>query len=74
MRDWKKFSDDEIYALWHSYMKTEFQGFDPLHNSPHFKQAIRLTPMEIIKLVDEILERLEIKRQKDNPLVPHFKV
>jgi hypothetical protein len=61
-REWDKFSNDEIYAVWHSYMKTEFGGYgDPLCISRPFKQAIRLTPMEIIKLVEELLNRLEIK-------------
>lgn len=59
-RDWTKFENDEIYAIWHSYIKTEF-GNDPLFLGRPFNQAIRLTSMEIIRLVEELLNRLEIK-------------
>ncbi len=67
-REWTKFGNDEIYAIWHSYLRTEFRGMDPLHNEPTFKQAIRLTPMEIIKLVEELLNRLEAKESIDQPV------
>jgi hypothetical protein len=64
-RDWEKFSNDEIYAIWHSYTKTEFPGYcDPLNIERPFKQSIRLTPMEIIRLVENLLQRLEIKEEK----------
>lgn len=65
MRKWEDLENDEIYGIWHSYLKTEFGGFNPLSISPNFKQAIRLTPMEIIKLVDELLVRLEAKENKE---------
>lgn len=61
-REWDKFKNDEIFAIWHSYISTEFGG-DPLCLRRPFKQAIRLTPMEIIKLVEELLNRLEIKEK-----------
>jgi len=52
MRDWKKLENDEIYAIWHSYCRTEFGNStnDSILNwNPiEFKQAIRLTPIEII--------------------------
>ena len=60
MRNWEKLENDEIYGIWHSYLKTEFNG-DPLRLERPFKQACRLTPMEIIKLVEELLIRLEAK-------------
>jgi hypothetical protein len=65
-RVWEKFSNDEIYAIWHSYLKTEFPSHgDPLCCDRPFKQAIRLTPVEIIKLVDNLLDRLEIKEKNE---------
>lgn len=65
-REWEKFNNDEIYGIWHSYLKTEFPGYgDPLCNQREFKQSIRLTPMEIIRLVDELLKRLEIKENEN---------
>jgi hypothetical protein len=68
-RDWEKFSNDEIYAIWHSYLVTEFPGYgDPLRHQREFKQSIRLTPMEIIKLVDDLLVRLEAKESIDAAL------
>lgn len=67
MRDWEKLENDEIYAIWHSYCKTEF-GHSYQNalclNPIEFKQAIRLTPMEIIKLVELLLIRLEQKELK----------
>ena len=71
MRDWDKLGNDEIYAIWHSYCKTEFGHYynDPLcQNRISFKQSIRLTPMEIIKLVDNLLVRLEAKESIDAAL------
>ncbi len=62
MRNWDKLENDEIYGIWYSYLHTEFPGYgDPLNVQRPFKQACRLTPMEIIKLVEELLKRLEIK-------------
>ncbi len=63
-RKWKDMQSDEIYGIWHSYIKTEF-GIDTLSQTRPFKQSIRLTPMEIIRLVDELLTRLEIKETKE---------
>ena len=66
MRKWEDLENDEIYGIWHSYLSTEFQGYnDPCRLRPDFKQAIRLTPMEIIKLVDELLIRLEAKEKRN---------
>lgn len=63
MRDWKRFNNDEIYAIWKEYERYEFQGYDPLNHSPVRSKTIRLTPMEIIRLVDELIDRLEIKEK-----------
>lgn len=63
MRNWDKLENDEIFGIWHSYLQTEFPGHgDPLSLTRSFKQATRLTPMEIIKLVEELLIRLEAKK------------
>lgn len=64
-RDWSKFENDEIQGIWYSYCKTEFPAFDdPLSHNRSFKKTVRLTPVEIIKLVEELLRRLD---SKDNP-------
>jgi hypothetical protein len=61
-REWDKFTNDEITTIWKGYLQTEFGGYDVLRQSiaPGIKQ-MRLTPMEIIRLVDELMNRLEIK-------------
>lgn len=61
-RDWEKFSLDELASIWRGYQQTEFQNYDVLRMSivPAIKN-MRLTPMEIIRLVDELFKRLEIK-------------
>jgi len=61
MRDWNKLENDEIFAIWKEYERYEFQGNDPLNFSPVRSKSIRLTPMEIIRLVDELMDRLEMK-------------
>lgn len=60
MRDFKKMETDEIYALWLGYLKTDYSSYDPLSFRSHIphKIPIRLTPVEITKLVEEIFERL----------------
>ena len=66
VREWKKFSDDELGAIWRGYLQTEFRNHDPLRMScaPSIDN-MRLTPMEIIRLVEELLIRLEIKSRSD---------
>jgi hypothetical protein len=50
---------DELYAIWNAYLQTDFGGYDPLRQNFHpTKIAIRLTPVEIHKLVEVIFERL----------------
>lgn len=58
MRDWKKFDDDEICAIWKGYCRTEFENHDPLRLSPVVDKPIRLTPLEIIRLVENLFDRL----------------
>jgi hypothetical protein len=64
MRDWKKFSNDEIFAVWKEYLITEFGCNDPLRMCTIKSKPMRLTPMEIHRLVEELMDRLEIKDQK----------
>ncbi len=67
MRDWKKFENDEIMTIWKGYLAQEFGGYDnPLCQRLHFEKPIRLTTMEIIKLVDELMNRLDIKENGKN--------
>ncbi len=68
MRDWKKFDDDEIITVWKGYLAAEFPNHDnPLYLRPehYIPGVIRLTPMEIVKLVEELIDRLGIKMRKE---------
>lgn len=62
MRDWKKLENDEIAAIWRVYLQTEFNNYDVLRMSiVSGITSMRLTPMEIVRLVTELMDRLEIK-------------
>lgn len=62
MRNWKEMQNDEIYAIWSGYVLTSCNGWDPLRlNYYERAKTIRLTPIEIHHLVEELLDRLEIK-------------
>lgn len=63
-REWGKFEIDELMAVWNGYLQTEFKTYDTLRMSiaPSVKN-MRLTPMEIIRLVDNLFERLEKKEK-----------
>ncbi|MES2409013.1 MAG: hypothetical protein V4509_01790 [Patescibacteria group bacterium] len=62
MRDWTKFENDEIMTIWKGYLAMEFPGHsDPLYQRKYHEKPIRLTGMEVIKLVDELMNRLDIK-------------
>jgi len=61
MRDWKKFTNDEIMTIWKGYICQEFGRGDPLNLNYYHPKPIRLTPMEIIKLVEELMDRLDVK-------------
>jgi hypothetical protein len=65
-RDWKKFDNDEIGAIWRGYQQTEFRSYGllPMSIAPSIDN-MRLTPMEILALVDELMDRLEIKYSKE---------
>lgn len=61
-RDWKKMENDEIFAIWNQYLRHEGLVSNDQYISGFVKtKPMRLTPMEIIKLVDELLDRLEVK-------------
>lgn len=62
-RDWTKFENDEIMTIWRGYVAQEFgtHARDPLSMRLYHDKPIRLTPMEIIQLVDELMNRLDIK-------------
>jgi len=66
MRDWEKFENDEIMTIWRGYIAQEFGCHDPLRLKLHHDKPIRLTVMEIIKLVDELMKRLNIKENGTN--------
>lgn len=62
-RDWKKFENDEIIAMWQTYKSNEFPGDFHISEFKHRFRAksFRLTPFEIIELVDELVDRLNKK-------------
>lgn len=65
-RKWNELQNDEIWAIWKEYLRTEgLAGCDPLRLDMIRSKPVRLTPMEIIRLVEELLDRLEIKEVED---------
>lgn len=60
-RDWAKFENDEIMTIWKGYIAQEFGCQDVLRMRMHNEKPIRLTPIEIIALVEELMKRLDIK-------------
>ena len=59
MRNFEAMDTDALYALWDGYKRTDWGGYDPLHQCVIYSKApIRLTPLEIIKLLDEVFLRL----------------
>lgn len=66
-REWEKFDNDELATIWKRYLQTEFKNYDTLRTActPSIKN-MRLTPMEIIRLVDELFIRLEIKSMDES--------
>jgi hypothetical protein len=61
-RDWKNMKNDEIFAIWKEYLRTDHLGnYNPLGLDTIKSKPMRLTPMEIIALVEELLDRLEAK-------------
>jgi hypothetical protein len=67
MRNWEKMEDDEMWAIWSQFLRSEF-NYDPLRldyveNATH-QQPVRLTPMEIIKLTECLFKKLDEKYHK----------
>lgn len=61
-RKWKELPNDEIFAIWSEYLRSEgLTQNDPLNLDPIRRRPMRITPMELIKLVEELLSRLEDK-------------
>jgi hypothetical protein len=61
-RKWSEMENDEIFAIWRQFLKSEgLQNYDPLGLDNIPSRPMRITPMEMIKLVDELCNRLEIK-------------
>lgn len=60
MRNWKEMKSDEIFAIWSAYVKTEC-SYESIHFNNSTEKTMRLTPHEIHKLVEELMNRLEIK-------------
>lgn len=61
-RNWGDLQNDEIYAIWNQYLKFEgFSNGDPLCLDRIKSRPMRLTLIEIVRLVDELLKRLEIR-------------
>lgn len=54
--------------MWKGYLAMEFPAHDnPLYlRHDHFVSGVlRLTPMEIVKLVEELMKKIGIKMRKD---------
>ncbi len=65
-REWNRLRNDEIFAIWSEYLRTDgLTSYDPLRMDTVRVRGMRLTPMEIIRLVDELIDRLEINHEKD---------
>lgn len=64
-RNWKDFKNDELFGIWTSYIKTEFNSYDSLRGTSDYQKEVRLTPLEIIKLVEELMDRLDIKEKNE---------
>lgn len=69
MRDWKKFDNDELMTVWKGYIAQEFGSNDPLSLRIYHDKPIRLTPLEIIKLVDELMDRLDVKEKEKDRII-----
>ena len=65
-RNWEKFENDEIMTIWKGFIAQEFGTGDPLRMRLYHDKPIRLTPMEIIQLVEELMKRLDIKENGKN--------
>ncbi len=64
MRNWKDMQSDEIYSIWSAYVRNESYNHDPLRLNYYEKDKVmRLTSMEIHRLVENLLDRLEIKEK-----------
>jgi hypothetical protein len=64
MRNWKDLKTDEIFAIWKQYLYTDrFDTHSILQYNTIETKIMRLTPMEIIRLVEELIDRLEIKEK-----------
>lgn len=62
LRDWKKFENDEIMTIWKGYLVQEFGNYDnPLGMRQRRQKPIRLTSIEVICLVEELMNRLDVK-------------
>ncbi len=60
-RNWKKFENDEIMTIWKGYIAQEFGNNDVLRLRIHHDKPIRITAIELIALVEELMHRLNIK-------------
>lgn len=63
MRKWPDLKNDEIYAIWDAYKRTEDYVCygDPMRLQPPTLKPMRITPMEMVRLVDELIVRLDKK-------------
>jgi hypothetical protein len=59
MRKWSEMTTDEIYSIWVAYLKTDFASGDPLNiDILRMKIPIRITAVEMVKMVEVLFDRL----------------
>lgn len=59
-RRWEEMGNDEIYAIWAQYIRTSYYVGSEV-NFTYSGKKVRLTSRELHELIDELLNRLEIK-------------
>ena len=61
-RAWNQLQNYEIFAIWNEYLRYEgLTTCDSLAIDRIQSKPMRLTPIDIIRLVSELLDRLEVK-------------
>lgn len=62
-RNWDDLENDELYAIWNAYLKSE----DNFNNSYHLEnpKPMRLTHRDIVQMINLLFERLECEEEDE---------